>query len=86
MRTFVAMGCNKTYASCGIVLFLSYCVSLASERSKRDTIRDVQIRADAVLYIYIYIYIYIYLRGTTTVAKVKLFSTWTRSTVSFYSM
>ena len=26
------------------------------------------------------------LRGATTVAKVKLFSTWTRSTVSFYSM
>ena len=24
--------------------------------------------------------------GATTVAKVKLFSTWTRSTVSFYSM
>ena len=24
--------------------------------------------------------------GTTTVAKVSLFSTWTRSTVSFYSM
>ena len=26
------------------------------------------------------------LRGATTVAKVKLLSTWTRSTVSFYSM
>ena len=26
------------------------------------------------------------LRGATTVAKVKLFSTWTQSTVSFYSM
>ena len=26
------------------------------------------------------------LRGATTVAKVKLFSTWIRSTVSFYSM
>ena len=26
------------------------------------------------------------LRGATTVAKVKLFSTWTRSTVSFYSI
>ena len=24
--------------------------------------------------------------GATTVAKIKLFSTWTRSTVSFYSM
>ena len=32
---------------------------LASERSERDTIRGVQIRACAV-YIYIYIYIYIY--------------------------
>ena len=30
---------------------------LASERSERDTIRGVQIRADAV-YIYIYIYMY----------------------------
>ena len=31
-------------------------LELASERSKRDTIRDVQIRA-GVVYIYIYIYI-----------------------------
>ena len=34
-------------------------ILLASERSERDTIRGVQIRADAVrVYIYIYIYIY----------------------------
>ena len=51
---------------------------LASERSERDTIRGVQIRADADSVFC--------LRGATTVAKVKLFSTWTRSTVSFYSM
>ena len=37
---------------------------LASERSERDTIRGVQIRAGAV-YIYIYIYIYIYMYGGT---------------------
>ena len=36
--------------------------SLASERSERDTIRGVQIRAGAV---YIYIYIYIYMYGGT---------------------
>ena len=27
-----------------------------------------------------------YVYGTTTIAKVSLFSTWTRSTVSYYSM
>ena len=114
---------------------------LASERSERDTIRDVQIRAGAV-YIYIYVWRYIChnssachayvmwaelhhchfvyvpavlnvttgngtdtknvlkwnralgfefsiqssVYGATTVAKVSLFYTWTRCTVSFYSM
>ena len=115
---------------------------LASERSKRDTIRGVQIRAGAV-YIYIYVWRYVChnssachayviwaeldhchflyvpavlnvvttgndtgtknvlkwncalgfefsiqssVYGATTVAKVSLFSTWTRCTVSFYSM
>ena len=64
---------------------------------ERDTIRGVQIRAGAILYIHIYMY-----GGTcalgfefssqssvydaTTVAKVSLFFTWTQSTVSFYSM
>ena len=37
---------------------------LASERSERDTIRGVQIRAGAVR---IYIYIYIYMYGGTYV-------------------
>ena len=113
---------------------------LASERSERDTIRGVQIRAGAV-YIYVRRYVchnssachayvlwaelrhchFLYVpavlnvvttvNGTgtknvlkwnralgfefsiqsavydaTTVAKVSLFSTWTRCTVSFYSM
>ena len=105
---------------------------MASERSERDTIKGVQIRAGAV-YVYIYVWKYVchnssachvYIMwaelghchflyvptvsnvvtnernralgfefsiqssvyGTTTVAKVSLFSTWTRSTVSFYSM
>ena len=129
-------------------MIVSVCVGrlLASERSERDTIRGVQIRACAV-YIYIYIYIYVWryvchnssachayvmwaelvhchflyvlavlsvvttgngtdtknvlkwnralgfefsvqssVYGATTVAKVCLFSTWTRCTVSFYSM
>ena len=112
-----------------------------SERSERDTIRGVQIRAGAV-YIYIYVWRYVchnsstchayvmwaelghchflyvpavlnvvttgngtgtekVLNGTVrlglslvssllstvlTVANVSLFSTWTRSTVSFYSI
>ena len=115
-----------------------------SERSERETIRGVQIRAGAV-YIYMYIYVWRYVchnssachayvlwaelghcnflyvpavlnvvttgngtgtknvlkwnralgfefsiqssvYGATTVAKVSLFSTWTRCTVSFYSM
>ena len=117
-------------------------VLLASERSERDTIRRVQIRASAV-YIYIYVWRYVChnssachayvmwvelvhchflyvpavlnvvttgngtgtknvlkwnrslgfefsiqssVYGATTVAKVSLFSTWTRCTVSFYSM
>ena len=115
---------------------------LASERSERDTIRGVQIRACAV-YIYIYVWRYVChissachayvmwaelchcqflyvpavlnvvttgngtgtknvlkwnralmfefsiqssVYGATTVEKLCLFSTWTRSTVSFYSM
>ena len=55
--------------------------------SERDTIRGVQIRAGAVnraLGFEITIQSSVY--GATTVAKVSLFSTWTRSTVSFYSM
>ena len=118
---------------------------MASERSERDTIRGVQIRAGTV-HVYIYICVEVHVRvsnssachayimwvelghchfviragsfklrttgsgtgtnnvfkwnralwfefsiqssvyGATTVAKVSLFSTWTRSTVSFYSM
>ena len=123
-----------------------YFLLLASERSERDTIRGVQIRADAErIYIYIYIYVWRYVchnssayhayimwvelghchflyvlavlnvvttgngtgaknvlkwnhvfrfefsiqssvYGSTIEAKVSLFSTWTRCTVSFYSM
>ena len=111
---------------------------LASERSERDTIRGVQIRAGAV-YVWRYVchisrachayvmwaelghchFLYVpavlnvvttgngtgtknvlkwnrvlgfefsiqsSVYGATTVAKVSLFSTWTRSTVSFYFM
>ena len=45
------------------VQYIRICTCLlASERSERDTIRGVQIRACAV---YIYIYIYIYMYGGT---------------------
>ena len=40
---------------------------LASERSERDTIRDVQIRVGAV-YVYTYIYIYMEVRLTNSSA------------------
>ena len=43
-------------------IFLTLTLLLASERSERDTIRGVQIRACAV---YIYIYIYVYMYGGT---------------------
>ena len=127
-------------------IFLTLTLLLASERSERDTIRGVQIRA-GVVYIYIYICIYVWrylchnssachvyvmwaelghsyflcvpavsnvvtngngtgtknvlkwnrtlglefsiqssVYGATSVAKVSLYTTWTRCTVRFYSM